>query len=61
MYVISGALIKAGWSPEIIDMLKGDPAVAAGLEAALTLAGGVLIGAVSLAWRKLALRFGWST
>lgn len=61
MYMAAGALVKAGVPPHVVDMVSGDVALQLALEQGLLILLGLMTGWIALAWRKLALRFGWST
>lgn len=61
MWMMTGALIKAGLPKDLVDIVSGDAAVHMAVEQAVLLIIGVLMGWIALAWRKIALRLGWST
>jgi hypothetical protein len=58
LYALAGWLAGSGYiGEEVRSIITTDPAVATGIQTALA----ALVGAVALQWRRLALRWGWST
>lgn len=59
--MLTGALLKAGLPPEVVEMLRGDTAVHLAVEQGLFLLAGVATAGVAALWRSAAKHFGWKT
>lgn len=61
MWMLTGALLKAGLPPDIVNAISGDASLHLAIEQGILLVAAAVVGLVTAMWRRLALRFGWST